>query len=78
MEHIMNAQSDEVSGHAKEVAGIITGDDKLKAEGRNRRLGAELDGSLDDAAKHVEAGLAATQTKVDGLFQRLTRWVHRS
>jgi uncharacterized protein YjbJ (UPF0337 family) len=74
----MNAQSDEVAGHAKEVAGIVTGDDKLKAEGRNERIGAQIDGSIDDAAKHVASGLDVTQAKVDGLFHRLTRWVRRS
>ena len=74
----MNAHADEVAGHAKEVAGIVTGDDQLKAEGRDQRVGAEIDGKVDAAAKHVAAGLDATQHKVDGLFTRLTRWVRRS
>lgn len=74
----MNAHANEVAGHAKEVAGIVSGDDKRKAEGRSERLGARVDGFVDDATKHVEAGLAATQTKVDGLFRRITRWVRRS
>ena len=74
----MDAHAEEVAGHAKEVAGIVSGDDKLKAEGRNQRRGAELDSSIDDAAKHVEAGIDATQVKVDSLFHRLTRWVRRS
>jgi len=74
----MNAHADEVAGHAKEVAGIVTGDDQLKAEGRDQRVGAEIDGKVDAAPTPGAAGLDATQHKVDGLFTRLTRWVRRS
>lgn len=74
----MNAHADEVKGHAKEVAGIVTGDDELKAQGRDERVAAQVEGKVDDAATHVEAGLHSTQRKVDGLFARLTRWVRRS
>lgn len=77
-EHPMNTHADEVAGHAKEVTGIITGDDKLKAEGRNERTKAELAGKVDDAADKVGSGIEATQEKVDGLFHRLTHWVRRS
>jgi uncharacterized protein YjbJ (UPF0337 family) len=74
----MNAQAHEISGHAKEVAGIVTGDDELKAEGRDERVAAQVEGAVDDAAKHVDAGIGATQDKVDGLFARLSHWVRRS
>ena len=74
----MNARADEVAGHAKEVAGIASGDDALKAEGRSERRTAELDGKVEAAADKVGSGVDATKEKVDGLFARLSRWVRRS
>ncbi len=74
----MNAHADEIAGHTKEVAGIIAGDDELKAEGRAERRSAEVEGKVDAATEKVGAGIDTAQEHVDGLFHRFSRWVRRS
>lgn len=74
----MNQQSDEFAGRAKEATGIITRNEALEAKGREDRATAQLNGAIDNATSHVDAGLGHAQEKVDGVFRRLSRWVRRS
>lgn len=59
----MSAHSDRVKGHAKEAKGSLTGDERLRAEGRAQRLAGEERAAADDLAGrigvmgHVRAGL---------------------
>ena len=50
----MGAKSDQVKGHAKEVAGIVTGDKRLKSEGKVDRLAGETKGKVDEVKDKVE------------------------
>ena len=54
----MNSQSDQVTGHAKSVAGIVTGNkdlqDKGDAETRTAEAAAHIDDAKDKAAEVVD------------------------
>lgn len=54
----MGEMTDKLSGKAKQVSGILTGDKKLEAEGKGDEAKGGLKGKmnevLDDAAKKVE------------------------
>jgi len=45
----MNTKSDQVKGHVKSVAGIVTGNDDLQAEGDSETRTAEAAEHIDDA-----------------------------
>jgi uncharacterized protein YjbJ (UPF0337 family) len=45
----MNTQSDQVKGHAKSVAGIVTGNKDLQAEGDAETRAAAAAAHIDDA-----------------------------
>lgn len=62
----MGAQFDQVKGHAKETAGILTGDEKLQAEGKSDRRTAEAEEKV-DRAKNWVGGLF---DKVKDLLRR--------
>ena len=50
----MGATSDKVQGQAKEVAGIVTGDKDLEAEGSAERQVGEAEEKIDDVKDRVE------------------------
>ena len=50
----MGATSDKVQGQAKEVAGIVTGDKDLEAEGKADRQIGEAEEKIDDVKDRVE------------------------
>ena len=50
----MGATSDKVQGQAKEVAGIVTGDKDLEAEGKADRQTGEAEEKIDDVKDRVE------------------------
>ena len=59
----MGATSDQVKGHAKEVAGIVAGDKELKAEGKADRMAGEAQAEVDHAVHTVEDGLDSARTR---------------
>ena len=50
----MGTTSDKVQGQAKEVAGIVTGDKDLEAEGKADRQIGEAEEKIDDVKDRVE------------------------
>ena len=50
----MGAESDQVKGKAKEVAGIVTGDKDLESEGQADRRGGEAKEKVDKVEGKVE------------------------
>lgn len=50
----MGATSDKFQGQAKEVAGIVTGDKDLQAEGKADRQTGEAKEKIDDVKDRVE------------------------
>ncbi len=55
--------TDTIGGRAKQAAGAITGDEKLKREGRNDERKGKLKGKVDDAVDKAKDAL-------DGLRER--------
>jgi uncharacterized protein YjbJ (UPF0337 family) len=45
----MGATSDKVRGQAKQVAGVVTGDEELEAQGRTDRRVGQAEEKVDDA-----------------------------
>ncbi len=50
----MSAESDQVKGKAKEVAGIVTGDEDLESKGKADRRGGEVKAKLDKVEGKLE------------------------
>jgi uncharacterized protein YjbJ (UPF0337 family) len=60
----MGASTDDLKGRAKEAAGAVTGDERLKREGKADQAVAKIKGGVDDAAEKVEEGLDAVKNKL--------------
>ncbi len=73
----MNAQSDQIKGHAKSVAGIVTGDDELKARGDTETKTAETVGRIDAAKDKAGDVLDAAKDKLDDIAEAAKKSVHR-
>ena len=50
----MSAKSDQVKGHVKEAAGVLTGDKDLESEGKTDRRTGEVEEKIDHAKDKVE------------------------
>ena len=57
----MSAQSDQAKGHAKEAAGLLTGNEDLQAEGKAERVAGETQERTDKVKDKVEGGLDKVQ-----------------
>lgn len=61
---------DDISGKAKEVTGEVTGDDKLKAEGKLDQIKGDLkdrvEETKDKVGDAVNEGLDKVRDKLDG------------
>jgi uncharacterized protein YjbJ (UPF0337 family) len=58
----MGAKGDQITGHAKETAGVITGNKDLQAEGRAQRMAGEAK----EATDNLKDKAAETIDKVQG------------
>jgi uncharacterized protein YjbJ (UPF0337 family) len=56
--------SDEVKGRIKEAAGDLTGNDKLKNEGKTDRAAGKVKGALEDVKDKIEDGVDAVKEKL--------------
>lgn len=50
----MSAKSDQVKGHAKEAAGVITGDKDLESQGKTDRRTGEVEEKIDQLKDKVD------------------------
>jgi uncharacterized protein YjbJ (UPF0337 family) len=64
-ERTMGATSDQVKGHAKEVAGIVAGDKELQSEGKSDRMAGEAQANVDHGVHTVEDGLDTARNAAD-------------
>ncbi|MGB7982797.1 MAG: CsbD family protein, partial [Candidatus Nanopelagicales bacterium] len=53
-ERTMGATSDKIQGQAKEVTGIVTGDEDLEAQGKADRQVGEAEEKIDDVKDKAE------------------------
>lgn len=54
--YAMSAKSDQVKGHVKEAAGVLTGDKELESQGKSDRRIGEAEEKIDQAKDKVEQG----------------------
>ena len=57
----MSARSDQIKGHAKEAAGVFTGDKDLESEGKTDRRTGEAEEKIDHAKDKVEEVIDKTK-----------------
>jgi uncharacterized protein YjbJ (UPF0337 family) len=74
----MGAQSDQAKGHAKEAAGLLTGNEELRAEGKAERVAGEVQEQTDKVKDTVEGGLDRVQHAINDLLDAAKKAVHRS
>jgi uncharacterized protein YjbJ (UPF0337 family) len=73
----MSGQSDQVKGHLKETAGIVTGDKDLQAEGNADQRTGETKEKIDHAKEKVEEVVDKTMEKVEEAVDKTKDAVHR-
>jgi len=66
----MTAKSEQVKGKAKQVAGIVTGDKDLEAEGNADRLSGETTEKMEHAATKVHEAIDSVEEFIDGAFDK--------
>jgi uncharacterized protein YjbJ (UPF0337 family) len=72
----MNSQTDQVKGHAKSVAGIVTGNKDMKAEGDSETRTAEAAAHIDDAKNKAEEVLDHIKDKLDDAADKAKDSLH--
>jgi len=73
----MNTQSDQVKGHAKSVAGIVTGNKDLQDKGDAETRTAEAAGHIDDAKDKVEEVVDHIKDKLDDAADKAKDTLHK-
>jgi uncharacterized protein YjbJ (UPF0337 family) len=61
----MSAKSDQVKGHVKEAAGVLSGDKDLESEGKKDRRTGEAEEKIDHAKDKVEGAIDSTNDQVE-------------
>ena len=66
----MGATSDKVQGQAKQVAGIVTGDKDLEAQGQAERQTGEAEEKVDEVKDRVQGFVDDVKDKADELADK--------
>ncbi len=72
----MSGKSDQIKGHAEEVAGIVTGDKDLEAQGTADRRAGEAQHQIDDAKEKVAGAVEKVKGKVDETLDKAKDALH--
>ena len=72
----MGATSDKVQGQAKEVAGIVTGDEDLEAQGKAERQTGEAEEKVDAVKDRVQGFVDEVKDKVDDAADKAKGMLH--
>jgi uncharacterized protein YjbJ (UPF0337 family) len=75
-ERTMGATSDKVQGHAKEVAGIVTDNEDLEAEGKADRQVGEAEQKVDDVKDRVTDLVDTVKDKVEDVADKAKDMLH--
>ena len=73
----MSTQSDKVKGHAKSVAGIVTGNKDLQAEGDAETRTADAAAHLDDAKDKAIDVLDNIKDKIEDAADKAKDALHK-
>lgn len=74
----MGATSDKVQGQAKQVAGIVTGDKDLEAQGKAERQTGEAEEKVDEVKDRVTGFVDTVKDKVEDLADKAKDTLHRT
>jgi uncharacterized protein YjbJ (UPF0337 family) len=66
----MNAQSEEVTGHIKEIAGLMADDPDLKKEGSKQRRAAVVQGKVEEVRDVLAGVVDGAQDKVNDAIDK--------
>jgi uncharacterized protein YjbJ (UPF0337 family) len=66
----MNAQSEEITGHIKEIAGLMADDPDLKKEGTEQRHAAQVQGKVDHVKDVLSDAVEGAQDKVNDAMDK--------
>ena len=66
----MGGQADQVKGHAKEAAGVVTGNEQLESEGKTDRMKGKAEEKIDETADKVAEGVESAKDKVEELADK--------
>jgi len=72
----MGATSDKVQGQAKEVAGIVTGDKDLEAQGKADRQTGEAEEKVDDVKDRVTDFVDSVKDKSGAVADKAKDLLH--
>jgi uncharacterized protein YjbJ (UPF0337 family) len=75
--YAMSAKSDQVKGHAKEAAAILTGDKDLESEGKTDRRTGEAEEKIDHAKDKVDEVIDKINDKVEEAVDKTEDAMHR-
>jgi uncharacterized protein YjbJ (UPF0337 family) len=73
----MSAKSDQVKGHVKEAAGVLSGDKELESEGKTDRRTGEAEEKMDHARDKVEELSDLAKDKVEEVVDKAKDALHR-
>ena len=66
----MNAQDAQITGHIKEIAGLMVNDEDLEKQGKSERHAAEVQQKVDKAKDAAHEVVDKTQEKVDEVLDK--------
>jgi uncharacterized protein YjbJ (UPF0337 family) len=72
----MGATSDKVQGQAKQVAGIVTGDEDLEAQGNAERQTGEAEEKVDEVKDRVQDFIGDVKDKADDVADKAKDMLH--
>ena len=73
----MSAKSDQVKGHVKEAAGVLSGDKDLESEGKTDRRTGEAEEKIDHAKDKVETVIDVTRDKIEEIADKASDALRR-
>lgn len=73
----MSGKSDQVKGHVKEAAGVVTGDRDLESEGKADRRAGEAKEKLDHAKDKIKDVIDEVEGKVEDVVDKAKGVLHK-
>jgi uncharacterized protein YjbJ (UPF0337 family) len=73
----MSAESDQVKGKFKQVAGIVTGDTDLESEGKADRRAGEAKEKIETAKDKIEEVIETAKDKIEEVIDKAKDALHR-
>jgi uncharacterized protein YjbJ (UPF0337 family) len=73
----MSGKSDQAKGRVEEAYGALTGDEKLRAEGKRDQLAGKAKNKTADAEEKVEHGIDKAKDAIESTLDKAKKVLHR-